>query len=67
MKAKRAFDLAISTAWHTEAFARTKQLPKLATLLSEGGKKSSATEALAFFHGLRAKGVPVKIWKTPRA
>lgn len=67
LAAKRQFDLAISTAWHTEAFARTKKLPKLASLIGDhDGKKSSAAQAIAFFHGLKAKGVPVKIYKTPR-
>lgn len=65
--AKRAFDIAIVTAWHTEAFARTKKLPKLAPVLASADKpKSAAAQAVAFFHGLKAKGVPVKIFKTPR-
>jgi hypothetical protein len=67
LAARRQFDLAITTAWHTEAFARTKKLPKLASLIGDhDGTKSASAQALAFFHGLKAKGVPVEIYKTER-
>jgi hypothetical protein len=66
--AERAYDLAISQAWHTEAFARMKGSDFKHALKRALNRKprSAAADALAFFHGLRAKGVPVKIYKTPR-
>lgn len=62
--AKRAFDLALVTAWHTEAFARTKKLPSLGKLLAQSDKPNngaSTAQALAFFHRLKAQGVDVTI------
>lgn len=35
-RAKRAQDGRLSLAWHVEAFARTKRLPKLGDLVSAG-------------------------------
>lgn len=43
--AQRArYDLAVFTAWHVEAFARTKRLPDLRVVLSSRGKTQSAEE-----------------------
>jgi hypothetical protein len=48
------YDLAIFTAWHTEAFARTKKLPDLAKLLARKGRTHSATELFAKFKAVLA-------------
>jgi hypothetical protein len=62
---QRQMDLAIVGAWHSEAFARTKRLNKLSSYLSKDqpSPRSNHAQALAFFHGLKARGVPVKISK----
>lgn len=69
LAAKRAYDLAISQAWHTAIFALNGYAGKLkgktlAHYLSDGesGRKlSSAAHAIAFFHRLKAGGIPVDI------
>jgi len=63
--AQKQMDLAIVGAWHNEAFARTKRLNKLSSYLGNErpSGKSNHAKALAFFHGLKARGVPVKISK----
>jgi hypothetical protein len=68
MANRRAYDIAIAAAWHTEAFARTKKLPKLSSILTESGDKpkSVAAQALAFFHQMKAKGIPIEIRRVPR-
>lgn len=67
LAAKRRSDLAISTAWHTAIFALNGYSGKLKgkTLLDFLGPDESQAkkhaEAIAFFHKLKAKGVPVEI------
>lgn len=69
--AKRAQDLAYWQAWHTIALQDYTKAHDFKTALKRQlgstGRPNQTAEALAFFHGLRAKGVPVKIYKTPRA
>jgi hypothetical protein len=62
---QRQMDLAIVGAWHSEAFARTKRLNKLSSYLGQDRPSSTSNhaKALAFFHSLKARGVPVKISK----
>jgi len=38
------YELAVFTAWHVEAFARTKRLPDLKTVLNSRTKARSADE-----------------------
>lgn len=60
--ANRHVDLAILGAWHAEAFARTKVLKKLSAYMQrQETPQSNAAQALAFFHSLKARGVPVTI------
>ncbi len=40
---ERAIQLAVMTAWHTEAFARTKRLPPLQRLLPSHGPRRPQT------------------------
>jgi len=61
LAAKRAFELALVTAYHTEAFARQKRLKSLSSYLAEPKAHSSHAHAVAFFHRLKARGVPVEI------
>jgi hypothetical protein len=59
---REAYDLALAQAWHTEAFAREKRLKKLSDYQGKkSGKRSVAADAVAFFHSLKARGVPVEI------
>jgi hypothetical protein len=61
---KRQFDIAITMAWHTEAFARTKKLPKLSALIGDGPKAGSkAAEAVAWAHRMKARGFDIQITK----
>ena len=60
---KRKYDAhnLITLAWHTEAFARQKRLPRLETLLKEidsGKRKDNADDILKAM--ARAKGVIIK-------
>jgi hypothetical protein len=61
--AKRDVDLAILGAWHAVAFDRTKKLQKLSAYLDTGkpSQRASHAHAIAFFHRLKAQGLPVKI------
>lgn len=68
--ANREIDLSITTAWHTAIFiqlADANQLrgKKLSDFLTsaqgQANGRSRAAEAIAFFHGLKARGVPVEI------
>lgn len=71
LAAKNRFDLAIATAWHTATFALVGyggKLKGLSTYLSaEPNQRSNHADAIAFFHGLKAKGVPIEITRTPRS
>lgn len=63
---RKAFDLAITTAWHTEAFAREKKLGKLSKYLKrQSEKRSVLSDAHSFFASMKAKGIPVKVYRTP--
>lgn len=55
---KRALDRAVSQAWHTEMFARTKRLKKLSAYLVEdaGVKLDPVAGLTAMFEQLQAKG-----------
>ncbi len=68
LAAKRQNDLGIATAWHTAMFALAGYGGKLkgktlADFLSrdESPWAKKNAEAVAFFHKLKAKGVPVEI------
>ena len=70
--AKRQFDLAISTAWHTAVFALSGYSGKLNELTADHdsmtGQDGKADQQrvnnarlIHFFHTLKARGVPVDI------
>ena len=59
--AKRNFELALSQAWHTEAFAREKRLKKLAEYLEGPPKARTADEILDAFLMFQALGAPMTI------
>jgi hypothetical protein len=59
---KRRYDQAISQAWHTEMFARTKRLKKLSSYLKDEGEQTNPVAGLtAMFKQLQAKGKFAKI------
>jgi hypothetical protein len=64
---KKRFDLSFWQAWHTEAFARMEGRDFKAALRKhfERDEKSDVriknAEAIAFFHRIKARGVPVDI------
>jgi hypothetical protein len=59
----KAYDRLLAQAWHTEAFAREKKLKKLSSYVGKkaDAKRSIAADAMAFFHRMKATGVPVEI------
>ena len=61
--ARQAADLAISQAWHAEAFARQKRLKPLGEYLSKSGgpQGQSGAEMVATLHELRVRGAPMNI------
>ena len=66
LAAKREYDLAIATAWHTAVFglqgyAGKLKGKKLSDFLSEQKRPTRHAQAIAFFHSLKARGVPVSI------
>lgn len=70
LAAKRNFDLAIVTAWHTAVFGLGMYGGKLknknlSDFLSSDEKPNRAAlaraQAVAFFHRIKARGVPVDI------
>lgn len=63
LAAKRKSDLAIVSAWYGEFFARQKRLEKLTDFLSRDDDPQTAknAQAIAYFHKLKARGVPVEI------
>lgn len=68
LAAKREYDLAIATAWHTAVFglqgyAGKLKGKKLSDFLSDHSDKQPTkhAQAIAFFHSLKARGVPVEI------
>jgi hypothetical protein len=72
MAAKRQYDLMVSQAWHTAVFGLNGYAGKLNSLPSylgrsaEIGHRSRAADAIAFFHRMKAQGLPVKISRVPR-
>jgi hypothetical protein len=64
---RRAYDLAITCAWHTAVFALNGYSGKLkgkslSDYLSDGKQEAPTwAKAHAFFSGLKAKGLDVKI------
>lgn len=72
LKVEQEYDLSISQAWHGARFNALAQAGKLRGLSSylgkrHAGKKSAAASAIAFFHAMKAAGVPVTISRVPRA
>lgn len=65
--AKTRMDLAFWQAWHVEAFARMEGRDfkhALKNHLAADEKTGAAlknAQAIAFFHSLKAKGIPVEI------
>ncbi len=59
--AKRKIEASLSQAWHTEAFARTKKLPRLHDLFGEKPKAQTPTEILEAFRTFQRHGAPMKI------
>lgn len=71
LKLEREYDLAIAQAWHMAEFNARKKVNKLRGLSEyigkrAGGKKSSAAQAIAFFHAMKAAGLPVTITRVER-
>lgn len=71
LRLEREYDLDISHAWHSAKYNALAQVGKLKGLKSYLGKvasgvRSTASDALAFFHSLRARGIPVKIERVER-
>jgi hypothetical protein len=63
---KRQADLAFWTAWHVEAFARMEGRAFKNALDDRFANKTTTAannhaQAIAFFHRLKARGVPVEI------
>lgn len=71
LKSERAYDLSIAEAWHGARFNALAQNNKLRGLSSyltkrNAGGKSSAASAIAFFHAMKAAGLPVTITRVER-
>jgi hypothetical protein len=70
--AKREFDLAISTAWHTAVFALTGYGGKLKDLREyldarkndDGDQRLRNAQLIHYFQSMKAKGVPIDITVT---
>jgi len=58
---KREFELAVTGAWHAEAFARSKRLKKLSDYLQPKATASTPAEMLAVLRELQAGGAPMNI------
>jgi dsRNA-specific ribonuclease len=57
--AKKSFESLIAAAWHVEAFARAKKLPKLKTLFdrpADGPRYKSTADMKAGLDALAAQG-----------
>jgi hypothetical protein len=64
LAAKRQHELAISNAWHTAVFALSGyggKLKDLSEYQNKPSRNAKHAEAIAFFHALKARGVPVDI------
>jgi hypothetical protein len=71
LRLEREYDLDISHAWHSAKFNGLAQVGKLRGLKSYLGKaasgvRSTAASALAFFHKMKAAGLPVTITRSVR-
>lgn len=70
LRAEQQYDLLISQEWHGARFNALAQGGKLRSLSSyigkKPGKKAIAPGALAFFHKMKAAGLPVTITRVPR-
>lgn len=64
--AKHQAELAISQAWHGEAFARAKKLEPLSRYLPDDGSEPEPVQAEAILDAMmtmRAHGIPMNIRK----
>jgi hypothetical protein len=62
--AKRASEMALFTAWHTAVFALSGyggKLKSLSEYLDRPQLSTKHAEAIAFFHSLKARGIPIDI------
>lgn len=59
--AKKNHEAMLFQAWHTEAFARTKKLPKLTDILGEKRKAQTPEEMLDVFRQFQARGAGMTI------
>jgi hypothetical protein len=71
LRLEREYDLDVSHAWHSAKFGALAQNGKLKGLKSylgkaNSGKRSVAADALNFFHHMKSRGFPVRIYRTPR-
>lgn len=73
LKQERAYDLAITQAWHTAIFALNGYGGKLkGKTLSDflvgkdKPKRSTVASAIAFFHSMKSAGLPVEITRVER-
>lgn len=71
LKFEREYDLSIAHAWHAAKFNALAQVGKLKSLSNytgkrASGKKSTAAQAVAFFHAMKAAGLPVTITRVER-
>lgn len=75
LKREREHDLAISQAWHTAIFALNGYAGKLKNkslsdyLISKDKaqpKRSTVADAVAYFHSMKAAGLPVTITRVER-
>lgn len=71
LKAEREYDMAIAHQWHGARFNALAQVGKLKPLSNyiaqrSTGKKAKHAQAVAFFHAMRAAGLPVEITRVPR-
>lgn len=73
LKAEREYDRTISLAWNTAQFAlkgysgqlKGKSLSDY-LISQDKPKRSSAASAIAFFHAMKAAGLPITITKVER-
>lgn len=71
LKSEREYDLSIAQAWHAARFGALAQNGKLKGLSNyiskqSSGKQSSMAGAIAFFHAMKAAGLPVTITRVER-
>lgn len=72
LKAEREHDLSVTQAWNTAMFALNGYGGKLKGkklsdyLIHKPAEKSTLANALGFFNLMKARGIPVKVYRTPR-